>query len=471
MRALAANLKMFYQCPTLWFWHAIGLAFIIAGVVEPLGEPVAGQGDFMKFVIVSFWAGLVTASMMKETLGKPLTFCLPRHQRKVRSVIFGVGAAQGLLLSLIVLGYPGLDGVATAAGMVSVACLAMTVYLLSAAAVFLISNAAAFWGVPVLFLGLFRSVFVGVRVAIEDAALFHPLENGVVLLPLALLVAYRLGSRGLARTECGSTFMPVQYFWNRPTMERYNRERRIRKLNRQSRSLWRWIESRFLARMKRLPAYSGRRFTVGSRYVHFGATLPLSPTLVLMVTLGVVALVASLGFVTTSGRFEGFSRANLLYVVPSILGIIVAIPLYSTLLVPAGRREKYRTCLVVGARGAVFALLVSVALYAVSRAIGILLPEVTLSGRTLAYLPMDPEPILAPLLVLPPLYACQIGFPKRPQIPQTVILVGAVLVAMVAPGALRGALLPVLAVLTALSWWCFVGPLHHFCYHRDLALK
>ena len=45
MRALAANLKMFYQCPTLWFWHAIGLAFIIAGVVEPLGEPVAGQGD------------------------------------------------------------------------------------------------------------------------------------------------------------------------------------------------------------------------------------------------------------------------------------------------------------------------------------------------------------------------------------------------------------------------------------------
>ena len=68
MNALAANLKTLYQCPTIWFWHAIGSILVIDGVLGPLTDPVAGQGTFMKYLIVSFWVGMVTASMMKETL-------------------------------------------------------------------------------------------------------------------------------------------------------------------------------------------------------------------------------------------------------------------------------------------------------------------------------------------------------------------------------------------------------------------
>jgi hypothetical protein len=84
---------------------------------------------------------------------------------------------------------------------------------------------------------------------------------------------------------------------------------------------------------------------------------------------------------------------------------------------------------------------------------------------------MDPELIPAPLLVLPFLYACQIGFPRRPQIAQTVILVIGVGFAAAAPGLFGRGLVAVLVVLTILSWWAFVGPLHHFCYHRDVVLK
>ena len=471
MRALAANLKTLYQCPALWFWHVIGVIFIIDGVLQPLSEPVAGQGEFMKFLILSFWAGMVTASMMKETLGKPLTFCLPGHQRKVRSAIFGVGAAQSLLYSLIVLAYPELDPATRLAGMVSVAFLGMTTYLLSVSAMFLVRNAAAFWGVPGVFLGLSQHVFTGVRVTIEDAAIFHPWANAIVLAPVALLTWYRLGSRSVARGECGSTFMPMQYLWNRAALERYGRERRIKQLERHSRRLWRRIEGRFLARMSRLPAYSAKRHTVGSGYVQLGETLPLSPALVLLGTLAVVALVAVLGFTAPPVSHEVFSRANFLYIVPCIVGLMVPIPLYSTLLVPAGRQARYRTCLVIGARGAGVVLLVSAALYAVSVTMGALLPEVTLSGTTFIYLPMDPELVLFPLLALPLLYACRIGFPRKPQIPQTVILLAAAGFAVAVPGVFQGGLLTVLAVLIPLSWSCFVGPLHHFCYHRDLALK
>jgi len=471
MRALAANLKTLYQCPALWFWHLISVIFIIDGVVQPIVEPVAGQGEFMKFLILSFWAGMVTASMMKETLGKPLTFCMPGHQRTARATIFGVGGAQALLLSLIVLAYPGLDAATRLAGIASVAFLAMTLYLLSVSAMFLVSNAAAFWGIPAVFLGLSRHVFTGARVAIEDAAIFHPLANAAVLIAVALLTWNRLGSRTLARRECGKTFMAMQYLWNRRALERYSRELKIRLLERHSQGLWRFMERRFLARMRRLPAYSALRHRAGSGYILIGEALPSSPAFALIGTLVTLIFLVTLGFAGATEDPTAFSRANLLYLLPAILGIMVQIPLYSTLLVPAGRRARFRTCLAVGVRGAGVLLFVSGALYAASLAVAALAPEITLSGTRFSYLPMDPELILASLLVLPLLFACQIGFPRRPQIPQTVILIIAVGFALAAPGIFGGALVPVLAALTALSWWCFVGPLHHFCYHQDLALK
>jgi hypothetical protein len=455
----------------MWFWHLIGVVFFIDGVVQPVVEPVAGQGEFVKFLILSFWAGMATASLMKEALGKPVTFCLPGHQRTIRATILGVGAAQGLLLSLIVLAYPGLDSVTRLAGMASVAFLTITVYLLSVSATFLISNAAAFWGVPAIFLGLSAHVFTDVRVAIENAAVFNPLANAAVLIPVALVTWHRLGSRTLARRECGSTFLALQYMWNRRALERYNRETKIRQLERQSKWLWGLLESRFLARMRRLPAYSANRLSLGSRYALLGVALPSSPAFVLIGTLVTLFFLVTLGFAGPSEDPGRFSRANLLYLLPAIMGIVVPIPLYPTLLLPADRRARFRACAAVGVRGAGLLVLVSVALYVASRAVAALVPEITLSGTRFTYLPMNPELILASLLVLPLLLACQIGFPRRAQIPQTVILVIAVGFALAAPGLFGKGLIPVLGVLTALSWWCFIGPLHHFCYHQDLALN
>jgi ABC-type branched-subunit amino acid transport system ATPase component len=41
----------------------------------------------------------------------------------------------------------------------------------------------------------------------------------------------------------------------------------------------------------------------------------------------------------------------------------------------------------------------------------------------------------------------------------------------VTPGVFRLGNLPVFAVLAALCWWCFGSSLHHYCFHRDLALN
>ena len=84
---------------------------------------------------------------------------------------------------------------------------------------------------------------------------------------------------------------------------------------------------------------------------------------------------------------------------------------------------------------------------------------------------MDPELALLPLLVLPLLLACQIGFPRRAMIPQTIILIGTTLLTLAMPGAfLQQVNLAALAIPGAFCWWLYVGSLHHYCYHRDLAL-
>jgi hypothetical protein len=223
--------------------------------------------------------------------------------------------------------------------------------------------------------------------------------------------------------------------------------------------------------MGRLPAYSAKRHATGSRYALLGDVLPVSPGLALLATLATLFFIVVLGFAGAPGDHTDLSKANFLYFIPAVVGMVVQIPLYPTLLVPAGRSTRFRTCLVIGARGAGGALLLSASLFAVSLLIGALLPEVSLSGTSFTYRSMDPGMVLSPLLVVPLMYTCQIAFPRSPQFPQTLILIVSVLFATVAPGVFRLESLSVLGVLIALSWWCFVGPLHHYCYHRDLAVR
>jgi len=469
MNAFAANLKTFYQCRGLWFWHAVGALFVIEGVLLPVIRPVTGEGAFMKFLVVSIWLGMVAASMMKETLTRPQTFGLPGHQETVRSVLFAIGVAQALILSLIVLAYPGLSAGATLGGMASLAFGAMTFYLLSVHAMFRLGNAAAFWGVPVLFLGLFRHVFTEVRVAIESALLFHPWANAVVLLAVGPPIWFWLGSRKLARTQCGSSFMPMQSLFDRQVTDRYGRERRLRYFDRYGRRLWRVREMRFLSKMGRLPAYSARRYSRGSLYATLGNVWPVSPLAVISSMVGVVVFLAILGFAPSPESHGGSSRANFLFILPAIVGVVTQLPIYSTLLVPGGRPERFRACLSIGVRAAGVALVLSGALYFASTAIGALIPEITVAGSALGYRSMDPGLSLVTLLLVPLLFTCQVVSPRNSQIGQTVILITATVFGMAAPGIFQGALIPIVAVTTVLTWCLFVGMLHDACHRGDLA--
>lgn len=471
MRAIAANLKMLVQCPALWFWHLIGAVLLYVSVVNPLVEPAAGEGAFMRYLLLSYWGAIVLASLMRESLSRPFAFCLPRHRTNVRITLLAAGVLLNGSITLIVFAHPDLSGSEAVLAWISAAMLGLAVYLTAVAMTFVLQNSAAIWGFPLLILWLGNKLFVGLPEVLEGIALSRPGNNANTCFIAFCIFIGAFWKRRDARDLVGGTFLPMQYLWNRTTIDRYNRKRKIEALDRQSRRMWLRIESAFLSRMKRLAALSGRRHAAGSHYSILGAVLPSSLVLFVLMVAGFAFMVVVFSYIEPEDQQTTGSLANIGYYIPALLGMSLPIPLYTPLLLPAGRGERFRTCLVHGAIAAAATLAVSMAVCGISHLSGVLLPEISLAGNVLHHHPADPGLLLIPLVPLPLLLTCQFLFPKRAQIPQTLILIVTLVFTLAVPGAFA-ALHPVgKAVLLILAWWCFVGPLHHYCYHRDLALQ
>ena len=77
MKTIAANLKTLYQCPAIWFWHLLGTVLCLPLIIRPLVYPEAGKGYFCGFLPVAFWFGVLIASLTKDIMVKPFSFCLP----------------------------------------------------------------------------------------------------------------------------------------------------------------------------------------------------------------------------------------------------------------------------------------------------------------------------------------------------------------------------------------------------------
>ena len=130
MKTAIVNLYTLVECPAVWFWHLVGGILSLVLVLRPVIRPAAGEGIYCGYLFVLLWAGHVTASLAKETLVKPFTFCLPLHGHAVRRHLLLVGGGLSLLLSLTFLLYPGLSAVEKLSALLSAASLGTAVFLL-----------------------------------------------------------------------------------------------------------------------------------------------------------------------------------------------------------------------------------------------------------------------------------------------------------------------------------------------------
>jgi hypothetical protein len=473
MNTFVANLKTYFQCPGIWIWHIVGVMFSVAAIVIPVRHPVAGGGYFGGFVMITMWIGLIASSMNKGTMTKPLSFCLPSHSAISTRVLFSIGAAVSVVFALTFLAYPGTSVGETLLAIGAAFALGLAFYTVGVLALLALSNTGVLWAsVFVVGIVAFNDLLTEFRVAVERTVLDHPLGS-IAASALLVFAAWRVfRRRHLARKLCGTNFLGAYSLWNSATVAGFERKNRIEKLRRKPHVFTGVLERFFISRMRRRTPLSGSRYIWGIFYTISGHSFPVTLTNILFPAFVLVLTTIVLGYVDLSIDKPGISKANLVLFAPvMVMGASLRLDLFSTLLLPAGRRERLGGIFAAGVASAAAALILGFAICGFSVAVDYVAHEVTLRGETYTYFPVLPKAFFLFFPSLPILLAAHFIFPRYYIVPAIVVSAFSLIIFR-ASIVEFSTMSPVgVAILNLVSWLPFIAITRHYCYFWDLASR
>lgn len=473
MSTFVANLKTYVQCPGIWIWHIVGVIFSVAAIVIPLRHPVAGGGYFGGFVMITMWIGLIASSMYKGIMTKPLSFCLPGHRAVSTRVLFSTGAAASALFALTFLAYPGISAAETLLALGSAFAAGMAFFAFGVLALMALSNTGVLW-ISLFATGViaFDHLLADFRIAVERAVIGRPLES-IVVSALFVFAAWRtFRSRRLARKMCGANFLGAYSLWNSATVASFERRNRVEKLRRKPNVLTGVLEHFFIARMNHRTPLSGSRYIWGTLYTIAGHSFPVTVTNILLPAFVLALATIILGYADPSSVEPSITKANMVLFAPvMVMGASLRLDLFSTLLLPAGRKERLGGFFAVGIASAAAALILGYAISGFSLAVDHLAHEVTLRGETYTYIPITPKAFFLFFPALPVLLAAHFIFPRYYFVPAIIVSVFTFIIFM---NTVEGFLTMApagIAIVNLVFWLPYVAIARHYCYFWDLASK
>ncbi len=473
MKPVAANLKTLYQCPALWLLHLIGGYICIHLIVRPLLHPQIGGGFFSGYVAVTLWSGMIAASLAKDILVKPFSFCLPGHSRVARKVLLLIGAVVSAVCALTFLTYPADTVMEILSAIWSAFALGLVVYMIGALLFVVQNHGGVVWAILITLVAFMdHDAFLSVRVAIERTTVERPLEISL-LAGLALVITWKkLQGRRLARKLCGANYFPPHAFWSTIRTERFQNAEKVKRLKIKPGRLMKASESYFLPRLTKHPRGTANWFPWGFFYNIVGAALHARRANFLLLVTVILLGTAILGYVGPTRIFPDISLANfILFAGSVVIGTFFKIHPFTTMLLPVSRREKFRHIVLTGLAGGVAALIIGVLIIAVSIFVDHFIHEVSLFGKTLTYMPLIPKTLFYFLLILPVLLVSKMLFPKHYGLVDGIVVGVAVGVFEGAHAAILKATPVEITLLLLASWLPFVGISFHCCFSKDLVLK
>ncbi len=473
MSPLTANLKHFYQCRSFWFFNVFLLVWGVLVVLPPLTGWISPEdGTFTMYLSASLLAGYIAANMQRLVLTRPFSYCLPGHHQIPGRLLFRVGWGLSLLFSLVFFAYPGQTWPLALVRVASGAFLGMVCYLVGAVLTIYLPGKAVqqlYW-IMILLCSLSLQLFkyIGVYVFFERIIVQHPLET-IVTSGVFILLAWRwLSSSRVARAHCGEPFLALSDTWNRKKQEHVNRLWQKGRGSRQANGLDRIREAFFLKRMHGRPSLTLGRYCWGLAYnlagKHLNRSLFLSFTLFL-------AFVIFFGYLRSAPRTP-FSYYNWIqcyaFLMPAMVGLYLPLSISSSLLLPAGRRERFWGALMTGCVAS--GLLTSVAFCAAAATIGAegIMPELEIRGRMLSFRSFDLWNAYLPFLLSPFLLAYQVGIARDSlllRVPPFIVLVWAIPFGydFFAKSGIGGVVL-----MPCAGWALFAWALFSVCSRKDL---
>ncbi len=388
MSILTANLKFFYQRPAVWYWYFFMglLSFPLAFSLKP-GQP----GFWFHVFFIPMYSGLICGSLLKDALGKPFSFCLPKSRQAPGKIILIVGTVINLLVSLLYIhGHPSETFFSTFQIGISVFFAGMSFFLITAVLGFQANpNGPASIIFVIFFIFLFSPF--GSR-KIEANLFSHPFIITLFGISLGLFTWFRIGQREVRRRLCLTPSLSMFDGWNHVKTKRVKEQLAAQKM-RSGDERWRnRLENFFLAGMKHYNVLSVGRNVWGNLYRFLGNPGHRPGQIILLA----VAIVVFFAFCTPK-HMQGF-----IFVIPMVMaGVGFPLPLKHSMLLPAGRKEQIGTAMVLmpGYTVLVIAALVVAGIF--WQGLYTLVPQVTVTGQTFTCNPFEWTYLYTPFVFLP----------------------------------------------------------------------
>lgn len=454
MSILTANLKHLYQRRGLWLFYAF-LGFLIFASIETVAaNRKAGQGRFVPFAILMFvLTGLTAASMQIEILNKPFACCLPGHRKVVRHFMLLIGILLSLLYSLLFLEYPDLDSWQLPLVVLSALFTFLTFYWFGAGIV-LLSHGQAHWAVSLVFWILFVGAFFKLHIVLENMITKWPLISVVIGVLTSIIAWVSFSDESIARRYCDKPLFGLFNLWNRDSQRRYNQARIAAKGDKEFRINPR-VEEFFLLRLRKSKCASVGKYIWGSLYPVFALTLSWGKLWLFWRLLILLAL-CILCYGSGGGTI-------ILFLIPGLMAIHVRLPVYSTLLISGGRKEKFFSTMVLVITITVLVTAVAATIAAVTIPMASIMPEFTLRGINVSFHAVRLQQLFIPLLILPIVFTLNLVLQRKAIFGMLSVILSSMLLsaAVVNPVSI--------AVMIVLCWIIFVGVLDYICSKRSLA--
>ena len=422
MKRIIATLAPLVTCPTFMLWHLVGAVVCVPAFLYIGTSPDPADGGYVAIFILPAWSAFVFTSLQKDLLDKPFGFVLPGHRDVLRLTSFLVGIAASLVASLPVLAYPGLDGATLTWAVWCAFCFGMTVYLVTLGVGLLLDvslGQVGLFGVVVAVLSEFPSA----RMWVQESALFAPGWNSVVLAVLCVFAWRRSGSIELARRACSRPRFSLLMIWRRTGDGGVGGS--VKREFRSGGWRGRLLQRRF-DRISRWPTLSWRRHLAAALYEVSGHPPPMRSWPMALVALFAVAVLVFGGY--AHPRETGAQAANSLYLASCLLGANLGIPLFTTMLLPVGRRERFWTGLTFAALGGLLVLASSLLIFILLLGMGKVAPSLSWGGEVYDFRPADLGLALIPLVHLPMSLTLKITCKKWLVLPELLLVRGVVFV-------------------------------------------
>jgi hypothetical protein len=364
----------------------------------------AGTGHYSIYLVITFLTGFVAAWIQKDFLTKPFTFCLPGHRKIPRKILFRIGGFISLLSALTWFRYPeGSMPILYISGVF----MGAVFFLLGA--YYILSTDRGFQFMGFIYLFIVMAVFLDIHLMLEKIIVEHPFLNFGTFLLVFYGVDRSLNKNSLSRNHCGKKFLGPGKSMNIQKARAFHKDFYFRKPNWKPSSFNEIIKEFAEKRMRQCPSMESGRYIWGTLYEKIGPVLVFQKLPVVIAMWTTIVLI----FGYMSGGISRPGINNLLLIMPCIAGLSIQWPMYSTLLLPGGRRERYQA----GVAHGVFIILIGTLCALIVISLGhifeLLLPTITVKGNTYSFIPAHPGNFFLPLLVTPIMLCVSLLLPRK----------------------------------------------------------